>query len=122
MAVYYYVSDVFGVGFAGAWPRYSGYGFDEFSSYALEYPSAGQAGEEVGGIRMLDFFAQFSDAFTVLFHMLGSFLQSFIDFLQRLPVWLSFLQTSVFYLPHLVAPFILAGLFLTVLFFILGRT
>lgn len=71
---------------------------------------------------MLDFFVQIGDSLSVLFSMVVSFIESFVRFLGMLPVWLSFLQTAVFYLPHLVAPFILAGIFLTVLFFILGRT
>ena len=70
---------------------------------------------------MVDFFSGIADVMTTRSDLVVMVVKSIVSFISLVPSWLSFLTSSLLYLPGIILPFVMFGLILTVIFFIIGK-
>lgn len=70
---------------------------------------------------MVEFFSGIADVLTMIVDLVIMVVKSIINFIILLPSWKAFLVSSFLYLPGIVLPFVMYGLILTVIFFIIGK-
>ena len=72
-------------------------------------------------VLMLDFLSGIMDFITMLGSTLIMLIKSTLDFFLMIPSFLAYLTTSVAVLPSFIVPFVVAGIFLSVILLIVGR-
>lgn len=70
---------------------------------------------------MLEWLTQIGDSLSLVWNIFISLFFSVIKFISMIPEWLAFLHGSVLLLPGIFVPFIILGIGISVLFFIMGR-
>lgn len=70
---------------------------------------------------MLDFLSGIIDFITMLGSTLIMLIRSTLDFFLMIPSFISYLLTSIAVLPAFLVPFVVAGVFLSVILLIVGR-
>lgn len=70
---------------------------------------------------MLDFLSGIMDFITMLGSTLIMLIRSTLDFFLMIPSFISYLLTSIAVLPAFLVPFVVAGVFLSVILLIVGR-
>lgn len=70
---------------------------------------------------MVAFLSSIADALLTVFDILFLIIKSLVQFIVMIPTWLVFLTTSVGYVPGVILPFIMFGISLSVILFLIGR-
>ena len=70
---------------------------------------------------MLEWLTQLGDFILMVVNFVVMFLTSTVNFLLKIPRWLTFLQLGTTALPGIIAPFALTGIMLTAILLIIGR-
>lgn len=70
---------------------------------------------------MLNFLKGIADAIVTIFDILFLIIKSLLQFVMMIPTWLTFLTTAVGYVPGVILPFIMFGLSLSVILFLIGK-
>ena len=70
---------------------------------------------------MLDLLSSFGNTLVSLITLLVSSISSFVNLISNIPTYITFLTSSIGFLPDLVIPFAIATVSLYVVLFIIGR-
>lgn len=72
---------------------------------------------------MLDFLKSIADFFLMIGNLVVTVVSSILEFLGMIPAWITWLLTAFSYIPSMLFPFLIAGVLLSVIMFVIvGRS
>lgn len=70
---------------------------------------------------MMQFLQSIVDFFAMIVDFVASIVDGILTFFMMIPSYVTFLTASVGFMPDILIPFIMLGVFISVLFIIIGR-